>query len=159
MNDSIGNDTLILCFLIPVFWESCKSKRPEGGVLAPGCICTRYVFQNFKNMKILQKNLKKIGQKVLFPVEIFHECSLLAYVCVQFFSEFFEVFSYFLNFEKHTGCICTRVPKRLPQICDISFLIIFDIFCMPSLKQVERNYYKPFRSIQIYYVYYIYPWM
>ena len=35
----------------------------QKSTLAPGCICTRYAFQNLKNMKILQKFLKKIGHK------------------------------------------------------------------------------------------------
>ena len=35
----------------------------QKSTLAPGCICTRYVFRNLENMKILRKNLKTIGHK------------------------------------------------------------------------------------------------
>ena len=37
------------------------------------------------------------AEKLVFSVEFFHECSTLAYVCVQYFSDFSEAFS---NFEK-----------------------------------------------------------
>ena len=35
-------------------------------------------------------------------------------LCPTFFSFFRSIFI-FLSFEKHTGCICTREPKRLPH--------------------------------------------
>ena len=40
------------------------------------------------------------AEKLLFSVENFHGCSTLAYVCVQFFADFYEAFS---KFEKSKG--------------------------------------------------------
>ena len=77
---------------------------------------------------------QKTFEKLLFSVDFFYECPLLAYVCVQFFSDFFEIFSYFLNFEKHTGYICTRVPKWISFFCSYClhgktvFLCMFYLF-------------------------------
>ena len=36
----------------------------ERGVLAPGCICIWYAYRNLKNMKILQKILKKLDTNI-----------------------------------------------------------------------------------------------
>ena len=77
---------------------------------------TRICFQS-RNLSFLHR-----AEKLLFSVKKFHECSLLTYVCVKFFSDFLEVFSYFLNFKKHSRCICTREPKWISGNCVWSFL-------------------------------------
>ena len=65
--------------------------------------CQKFVFfaHGTKSVLFCQKNSR-----------VFVTCICL---CPNF-SIFFEAFSYFLNFEKQTGCICTREPKWISGI-------------------------------------------
>ena len=62
------------------------------------------------------------AEKLVFSVEIFHECSTLAYVCVQFFSDFSEAYS---NFEKSKNEPGAGAPGSQSEYPQSKTLLIF----------------------------------
>ena len=90
-------------------------------------------FSKFKKYENISKNSEKIGHKhtQVTNTRKFSRVFVTCLCLCPIFSKKFEIFSYFLNFEKHTGYICTRVPKRLPAH---RFVLLFLVLLIKGMQ-------------------------